>query len=167
MNRLEIPSWNELPEDARAFAVMHTRRLMASLSYLMEDKNIEEALFQEPEELARWAYDNPRVILSHGTEEDPVLNYGNAQAQQLWEMPWNQLTRTPSRETAEPNHRLRRGVVLERVKREGYVWNYHGIRKTATGRRFRMKNARIWQILEKDGSPAGTAAMFRHWEFLK
>ena len=28
----------------------------------------------------------PFVLLSHGTEADPVLNYGNAAALKLWEM---------------------------------------------------------------------------------
>ena len=47
----------------------------------------------------------PFVVVSHGTEPDPVLNYGNALALTLWEMTWEELTQTPSRLTAEPVHR--------------------------------------------------------------
>lgn len=38
-----------------------------------------------------------RVVLSHGTQEDPVLNYANALGLKLWEMDWERLTSTPSR----------------------------------------------------------------------
>ncbi len=31
---------------------------------------------------------SPIVVLSHGTEDDPVLNYGNQAALNLWEMDW-------------------------------------------------------------------------------
>jgi hypothetical protein len=37
------------------------------------------------------------VVLSHGTEEDPILNYGNGAALALWEMDFGQLTSIPSR----------------------------------------------------------------------
>jgi hypothetical protein len=140
--------------------------MIESLYYHCQYRDIDEAL-EEPEELARWAYDNPWAILSHGLEDDPVLNYGNAQAQRIWEMPWRQFVRTPSRETAEPEHRMGRAVILERVKREGHVNRYWGIRKTASGRRFRMKCARIWEVRKENGDPAGIAAMFGNWEFLK
>lgn len=44
----------------------------------------------------------PFVIVSHDTQADPVLNYGNRAALTLWEMSWEELTRTPSRLTVEP-----------------------------------------------------------------
>ena len=47
----------------------------------------------------------PFVLVAHGTEADPVLNYGNAAALALWEMSWEELTRTPSRLTAEAPNR--------------------------------------------------------------
>ena len=48
-------------------------------------------------ELAGKIFQAPFVLVSHGTEADPVLNYGNAAALALWEMSWTELTRTPSR----------------------------------------------------------------------
>ena len=47
----------------------------------------------------------PFVVVSHGTQDDPILNYGNATALELWEMDFTTLTSTPSRLTAEPVHR--------------------------------------------------------------
>lgn len=47
----------------------------------------------------------PIIVLSHGTEADPVLNFGNLAALSLWEMDWGTFTSTPSRLTAEPMER--------------------------------------------------------------
>ena len=35
---------------------------------------------------AQRLFDAPFVVVSHGTQDDPVLNYGNATALALWEM---------------------------------------------------------------------------------
>mgnify|MGYP001823134247 CR=1 FL=1 len=59
----------------------------------------------------------PFVIVSHGTEADPVLNYGNQTALKLWEMNWSDFTKTPSRLTAEPINRLERQRMLQQASR--------------------------------------------------
>ena len=53
-------------------------------------------------ELARQMHETPQVIASHGLEDDPVLNYGNQTALDLWQLSWEDFTSTPSRKTAEP-----------------------------------------------------------------
>jgi MEKHLA domain. len=60
------------------------------------------------------------VVASHGTEVDPVLNYGNARALGLWEMTWEEFTQTPSRLTAEPVHRDERARLLGRTREHGF-----------------------------------------------
>ena len=40
-------------------------------------------------------FTSPFVIASHGLEDDPILNYGNQAALNLWEMDWDQFTQTP------------------------------------------------------------------------
>ena len=70
----------------------------------------------------------PFVVAAHGTEIDPVLNYGNAKALVLWEMTWEEFTRTPSRLTAEPVHRDERSRLLAQTHQHGYVDDYSGIR---------------------------------------
>ncbi|MGH7979688.1 MAG: MEKHLA domain-containing protein, partial [Limisphaerales bacterium] len=94
-------------------------------------------------ELAGKVFDAPFVIVSHGTQADPILNYGNRAALALWEMSWEEFTRTPSRLTAELTKRQARAKVMEVVTRQGYFENYSGVRITKTGRRFEISGATI------------------------
>ena len=57
------------------------------------------------------------VVLSHGNEVDPILNYGNKHALKLWGMNWDEFTRTPSRHTAENINQNLRSKVLQQVSR--------------------------------------------------
>lgn len=105
----------------------------------------------------------PFVVAAHGTEIDPVLNYGNARALALWEMSWEEFTRTPSRLTAEPVHRNERSRLLAQTRQHGYVDDYSGIRISKTGRRFRIERAIVWNLTAADGSHGGQAATFDSW----
>jgi hypothetical protein len=115
------------------------------------------------EEQAERLFHAPFVVVSHGTEADPVLNYGNAAALALWEMDFATLTRTPSRLTAEPVHRDERARLLERTLRDGYVDDYAGIRISSTGKRFRIEQAIVWNLVDAAGIPRGQAATFDRW----
>lgn len=92
-----------------------------------------------PEEQARALFEAPFVVVSHGTQADPILNYGNRTALSLWEMELPTLLQTPSRLTAEPVHRDERARLLERTTRDGYVDDYQGIR---AARRPRLRHRR-------------------------
>jgi hypothetical protein len=116
-------------------------------------------------ELARRIYLAPFVVVSHGTEADPVLNYGNARALRLWEMSWEELTRTPSRLTAEAPLREERAGLLAAVTARGFIDDYSGIRISRTGRRFHIAQATVWNLITPDGKPCGQAAMFSEWKF--
>lgn len=118
------------------------------------------------EEVARRLFEAPFVQVSHGTEADPVLNYGNRMALQLWGVDFETLTQMPSRLTAEPMERSERARMLERVSTRGFIDDYAGVRISHGGRRFRIENAIVWNLIDADGSPAGQAAMFREWQFL-
>jgi hypothetical protein len=109
---------------------------------------------------------SPIVVISHGMEEDPLLNYGNQVALELWEMSWEDLTRTPSRLTAEPTNRAEREWMLEQAKNHGYIDTYRGVRISATGRRFLVENALIWNVADAEGLRIGQAATFSTWMFL-
>jgi hypothetical protein len=117
-------------------------------------------------ELAAAIFAAPFVLVSHGTEADPILNYGNREALELWEMSWEVLTCTPSRLTAESPNREERSRLLARVTRDGFIDNYSGVRISKSGRRFRIDQAIVWNLLNAAGQPAGQAAMFYRWEFL-
>ena len=119
-----------------------------------------------PAELADKIFHAPFVLVSHGTENNPILNYGNAAALALWEMSWEELTRTPSRLTAEMPNRKERTKLLETAARRGFVDDYSGVRISKSGRRFKISRATIWNLIDADGKNCGQAAMFAQWEFL-
>jgi hypothetical protein len=105
-------------------------------------------------------------ILSHGTEMDPVLNYGNKAALALWEMDWVAFTSTPSRYTAEPMERSQRERFFEVVASQGYVDNYTGIRISSTGRRFYILQAVVWNLIDSLGHYQGQAAAFTQYRYI-
>jgi hypothetical protein len=108
----------------------------------------------------------PFVVVSHGIEPDPLLNYGNRVALALWEMSPAALMATPSRLTAEPMQREARERLLEQVALEGFASGYEGVRISATGRRFRISGTTVWNVIDEADRPAGQAATFARWTFL-
>jgi hypothetical protein len=105
----------------------------------------------------------PAAIVAHGTEPDPVFFYGNRLALVLFEMDFAEFTRLPSRLSAEPLLRAERARLLERVSRQGFVDDYAGVRIAASGRRFRIGRATVWNLVDDEGRRHGQAAMFAHW----
>jgi hypothetical protein len=117
--------------------------------------------------LAKQLFLAPFVVVSHGTQADPVLNYGNQAALDLWELPWDRFTQTPSQQTAEPVHREERGQMLAQLNSRGYINNYQGIRISSRGRRFSIHHAIVWNVVDADGNYLGQAASFAHWQYLE
>jgi hypothetical protein len=141
-----------------------TQRLLNSYRHWTGRELIER--IDEPDVQAHRLFQAPFVVVSHGAETDPVLNYGNRMALDLWEMTWDQLVQTPSRLTAEPINRAEREWMLEQAKTRGYLDTYRGVRITSTGRRFLVENALIWNIVDAEGRRVGQAATFSTWTFL-
>ena len=112
-------------------------------------------------------YEANFVVVSHNTADDPILNYGNQAALNLWETDRETLLSMPSRKTAEPVHRDERAELLRRVTEDGYIDDYQGIRISATGKRFRIDQAIVWNLTDNSGQPAGQAATFSEWEMLE
>ncbi|MFD2327639.1 MEKHLA domain-containing protein [Cohnella sp. GCM10020058] len=141
----------------------HSRLLMDS--YLkLTGKTLVEA---ETESCAaERLYEAPFALLSHGTEADPVLNYGNRTALTLWEMTWQAFTAMPSRLTAEPLERSVREAFMENVRIKGYSDGYEGVRISGSGKRFRIEQAVVWNLIDEKGAYRGQAAMFPGWTWL-
>lgn len=109
---------------------------------------------------ARWLYqDAPFGILAHNAAADPVFMYGNRAVQARFEYTWQELTRLPSRLSAEAPNRQERQQFLDRVKREGYAGGYRGIRISKSGRRFLIQNATLWQLFDPQGLFRGQAVI--------
>jgi hypothetical protein len=104
------------------------------------------------------------VVASHGTQIDPILNYGNQTALDLWVMNWSDFIQTPSRLTAEPVNRIERAAMLEQVKTKGYIDNYRGVRIASTGQRFYIEQIIIWNLVDSLGNKCGQAATFSQWK---
>ncbi len=120
----------------------------------------------DPQDLSREIFESPFVVASHGTEGDPILNYGNRAALSLWEMSWEEFTSTASRYTAEAPNREERARLLKAVTANGFIDDYSGIRISKSGRRFRIARATVWNLLNENGTCCGQAAMFSDWEFI-
>jgi hypothetical protein len=60
-------------------------------------------------------------------------------------------------------HRDERARLLERTHRDGYVDDYAGIRISQSGRRFRIEQAIVWNLVDAAGQHYGQAATFDTW----
>jgi hypothetical protein len=108
----------------------------------------------------------PCVIVAHGSESDPVFFYGNRRALEVFEMDFAGFSQLPSRYSAEPLARGERARLLERVSRDGFIDDYSGVRISATGRRFRIEQAVVWNLVDEQGLCHGQAATFDRWVVL-
>lgn len=117
-------------------------------------------------EAARYLFQAPLALLSHDTAPDPVFDYANETAMGLFGMSWEEITALPSRLSAEAGNREAREALLAKVEAQGYVDSYSGVRVSRQGRRFRIQDAVVWNLLDELGGPCGQAAIFEHWQWL-
>lgn len=152
------------PSAANGYLAGHVDLLRRSLRQLAGRDLVPPGL--TPEEAARVVFAAPFVVLSHDATPDPVLTYGNRAALALFELTWAELTRMPSRLTAEAPDRDERARLLARVAAQGWIDDYSGVRISRTGRRFRIEQATVWNLLDSDGHHCGQAATFANWRQL-
>jgi PAS domain-containing protein len=121
------------------------------------------ALVDSADDLASALWTAPRVILAHGTEPDPIFFYANRAALDLFELSAADIVRMPSRLSAEAPLREERMRLLDRVTRDGFIDDYAGVRVSAAGRRFRIEQAIVWNLIDEAGAICGQAATFDRW----
>jgi hypothetical protein len=117
-------------------------------------------------EMARALYEAPYGVVSHGVEEDPIFNYGNRAALELFEYGWRDFVALPSRKSAEAVNRAEREKLLKRVSQYGFVDDYQGVRISATGKRFRIEQATVWNVVDEANVYRGQAAVIFRWVVL-
>ncbi len=111
---------------------------------------------------ARWLYEAaPFCVLAHNTAADPVFIYANHAAQACFGYDWDEITRLPSRLSAEAPDRAERQRLLDAVAAQGFISNYRGLRIAKSGRCFWIENATVWQLIDEAGVLHGQAAMFQ------
>jgi hypothetical protein len=139
MEEVRAPDWTpELRERLALLAASYAR--LAGTPLVAAGADLAEAL---------WRY--PAAIVAHDTTEDPVF---------FFELDFPSFTRLPSRLSAEPALRAEREALLARVAATGLIRDYSGIRISATGRRFRIDRAAVWNLIDAAGIRHGQAAMF-------
>jgi hypothetical protein len=100
-------------------------------------------------------------ILSHNHAADPILNYGNQQVLEQWEVSWDELTSMYSRDTAKPVDRSARSAIMEQVKVQNYINGYSGVRVSKTGKEFQILDGTVWNLFTSNGDLCGQAAWFK------
>ncbi len=138
--------------------ILSSYRLLLGKSLLPEDLPLTEA--------AKQLFYAPFAVLSHNTSADPIFNYANGNALELFGFEWDEFIQLPSRFSAEAIHQSKRDELLAEVNRQGYISDYQGIRITKSGQRFLIKNAVVWNLADANGYYAGQAACFSEWQFL-
>ena len=152
------------PNTQNAFLLKHVQLLHNSFQTLIGKQLIIKNVFTAQH--AKDIFDSNAAIVSHNSEKDPILNYANQTALKLFEMNWQEFTQMPSRLSAELPNRLERENSLKAVTEKGFINNYTGVRISRTGKRFSIRNAIIWNLIDTDGCYKGQAAMFEKWKFL-
>src|SRR4051812_42759017 len=142
-------------------AAVHRLQLVVSSHQRLTGRPLIDS--REPDLWAAcWAA--PRVIVAHDTQADPVFFYGNELALRCFELDFAAFTRLPLRFSAEPLLRAERDALLARVQAQGFIDDYAGVRIAASGRRFRIEQAVVWNVLDEHGERHGQAATFERWQ---
>lgn len=123
-------------------------------------------LFPSGSDIASALWELPQVILAHGTQADPIFFYGNRMALELFELTPSQIIQMPSRLSAELMEREAREKFLQRVTQNGFIDDYEGVRVSSSGKRFMIKQATVWNLIDRDGQLHGQAATFCEWAML-
>ena len=152
------------PSEANAFLSNHVRLMLDSYQLFLGKSLMSGA--DDYMELSRQLYQAPFVLVSHNTNPDPIFNYANRMALSLFEFGWDEFTRLPSRLSAGSLNQEERDKLLAEVTAKGFIDHYQGIRISKLGKRFKIINAVVWNLMDNDGAYKGQAACFKEWEFL-
>ena len=118
----------------------------------------------DPADLGRSVWEGRFALLTHDTSA--ILNYANRFALDLWEMDWETMIRTPSRDTAPEEDRAARAVIMAEVARSGYTRSYTGRRVSRGGKFFLIENATVFTLTDEKGAGFGTGAFFKSVKYL-
>ena len=66
--------------------------------------------------------------------------------------------------SAEAPNRAERQAFLDTVAREGFAEGYKGLRISRAGRRFFIKDATVWQLIDGRGVLRGQGALVPAWQ---
>jgi hypothetical protein len=154
---------NNPPCEANSYCQSLVQLLCDSYQRLLHRPLIE---VQDPRNLGRGVFVADFALLAHSADADPLFNYANQTALQLFEFGWQELIGLPSRQSAEAGNQQAREQALAKVAEQGYIEHYNAVRISKTGRRFRIEDVVIWNVYADDGVYHGQAACFTKWSYL-
>ncbi len=106
----------------------------------------------------------PMVVYSHDNQLDPIYNYSSEKGLIIWDMTWEQFSKTPSRTTTEPLLREERQQILRETATKGYITNYEGVRISRSGKKYKIFDITLWNLTDNLGQYCGQAATFSQWQ---
>ncbi len=163
-DRKSAVSATEAPSEANGFLSSHVAMMARSCLRLAGLHLLSEYAFElSAAEFAQSVFEAKFALVSHNTNSDPIFNYANRTALNLFEMTWEEFTALPSRLSAEPVHRDERARLMAQVREKGFISDYSGVRISKFGRRFCIHEATVFNLEDEGGKPCGQAALFSNW----
>eukprot|EP00271_Cylindrocystis_brebissonii_P002248 TRINITY_DN12699_c0_g1_i1.p1 TRINITY_DN12699_c0_g1~~TRINITY_DN12699_c0_g1_i1.p1 ORF type:complete len:256 (-),score=42.92 TRINITY_DN12699_c0_g1_i1:548-1315(-) len=108
---------------------------------------------------AKALWELPRVVVTQGTEEDPLYNYGNKAALDLFEMDWPTFTSSVARKWAPEEEQTAHSELVKSAVQG--VQDIGGlVRVTSSGQTFKISQGAWWALTTLDGEPFGQGAVF-------
>jgi hypothetical protein len=99
-------------------------------------------------------------IMSHGVQADPVFNYANLAALELFKYSINDLCKLPSRYSTLPHLEQDRDNTLKEIAKSDYGYIHDGMRQTSEGRVILTSEILYWVVYDDDGTRIGHAAVY-------
>lgn len=152
-----MTSWTE-PSEANEYLADYVSYMLQSLHRFAQMELVEADVCDV--ERAQQAFAGDFFLVSHNARPDPKFVYGNRSALRLFEMTWAEFTNLRSKFSAEADAREERQRILARVETSGYCDQYSGVRISKGGKRFRIENAVLWNVMNGDNQRIGQAAVF-------
>ena len=151
------------PGSENAYLAKHAELLIFSYQHWTAKNLLRQ---QADQDCYRALYNAPYAVVSHNTDDDPIFNYANLAALNVFEMDWAAFTSLPSRKSAEPVDRAERDRLMARVSKYGFIDDYRGVRISSSGKHFMIEDATVWNIVDAQGKYYGQAAVFYSWSKL-
>ena len=153
----------QVPQAANNYQANNIQHLVNSYQKLFDKPLL---IVSDQQSLAEQLFTAKFALLSHDTAAEPLFNYANQTALELFESNWQSLIGMASRLSAEPIAQDARERLLLEVSQKGYIDNYVGVRISKTGKRFLIKNAVVWNVYDQNNIYYGQAACFDEWQYV-
>lgn len=150
----------DMPAFENAFGRKFAEPLMKSYQRLLKRSLVGEGA--TPKDL----YHAPFPVMAHDAGRERRMCYGNLAAQALLKLDWASLIEMESQDSTSPEHRIAREAMFDQMRVAGFIDYYTGVRRTAAGEEFEVRNATIWQVSTPNGLVVAEAVAFSEYSFL-